>query len=374
MVTLESNVELYYKSPSPALWNSYSKCNHSKDTILQLALINRTSGSQQGKELIGWLQQLLGEERVFSISSEQQVRHVLEMNVCCSQWKILVCGGDGTCNLVVQVLQVCPLQVCMIHIPIGTGNELARSLGWGGSCRSFMKLQQLVNYVELANREAMDVWNINVQTSHEESKKFRKPTCMIGFLSLGIDAQVELCFNESRWKNPSGYQYTWLNIAKYGWYGLQTMWKWTQVAGIHEFVDSFEMDNYPLDIPADIQSIILLNLPSYGAGAFPIKQSSNSPNQWKIFGNDRVLEVVGITSLFHFLSLELGMSARKLGQGRSIFIRLKQSKLPLSVQVDGEPWSLRSGTIQITSSDKRQCFALGPSYQKHSSHFVQFAE
>ncbi|GJD07207.1 Diacylglycerol kinase 1 [Galdieria sulphuraria] len=267
MVTLESNVELYYKSPSPALWNSYSKCNHSKDTILQLALINRTSGSQQGKELIGWLQQLLGEERVFSISSEQQVRHVLEMNVCCF-----------------------------------TGLSVA---SWGGSCRSFMKLQQLVNYVELANREAMDVWNINVQTSHEESKKFRKPTCMIGFLSLGIDAQVELCFNESRWKNPSGYQYTWLNIAKYGWYGLQTMWKWTQVAGIHEFVDSFEMDNYPLDIPADIQSIILLNLPSYGAGAFPIKQSSNSPNQWKIFGNDRVLEVVGITSLFHFLSLEL---------------------------------------------------------------------
>ncbi|GJQ15917.1 hypothetical protein GpartN1_g7708.t1 [Galdieria partita] len=364
-----------YRYPSAALWNSCSQyCSHCKDAVLQLALINSTSGCQQGREFVDWFQQRLGEERVFLISSQQQVRNILEINICCSNWKIFVCGGDGTCNLVVQVLQFCPWNVCMIHIPTGTGNELARSLGWGGSCGNFMQLQRLVNYVEVAKIEAMDVWNVRVHTSYEESKTFRKPTCMIGFLSLGIDAQVELCFNESRWRNPSSYQYKWLNIAKYGWYGLQTMWKWLHIGGIYEFVDSFEVDNIPLNIPAHIQSIILLNLPSYGAGAFPIKQSSNSSNQWKIFGNDGVLEVVGISSLFHFLSLELGMSARKLGQGRSVSIRLKQSKLPLAIQVDGEPWSLRSGTIQITASDKKQHFALGPFYQKYSSHFVQFAE
>lgn len=87
------------------------------------------------------------------------------------------------------------------------------------------------------------------------------------------------------------------------------------------------------------------------------------------------MEIVGITSLFHFLGLELGMSATKLGQGRNISIRLKASKWPLAIQVDGEPWSLHSGGIvHIAVGDKKQPFALGPFYQKHSSRFVQFME
>lgn len=252
--------------------NAECRCDHSKDAVLQLALVNPVSGSQQGKEFTTWFQQLLGKDRVHSIYSEQQVRNVLETTISCGCWKVLVAGGDGTCNLVVQILQSFPWKVCMIHIPIGTGNELARSLGWGGSCHTLTELQRLVAYVGVANIEALDIWNVSVQQTSSSART----NCMMGFLSLGIDAQVELRFNESRWRNPSSYQSSWLNIAKYGWYGLQTMLQWTRIAGILDFIESLEVDNVPLNIPLQIQSIIFLNLPCYGAGAYPIKPDSSS--------------------------------------------------------------------------------------------------
>jgi diacylglycerol kinase (ATP) len=305
------------------------------DPKSQLALVNLTSGNQQGQVFVLWLQQLLGEESVFCTTCREQVRNILETNIDSDGWKVFVCGGDGTCNLVVQVLQYFPWKVCMIHIPIGTGNDLSRSLGWGGSCKSFKELERFINYAQHANIERVDVWSVSVQQNNNNNNNSfqRESTFMVGFLSLGIDAQVELCFNESRWKNPSSYRYTWLNIAKYGWYGLQTMWKWSRVAGLQDFVESLEVDGVPLHIPCHIQSILVLNLPSYGAGALPIPHTSNTSDQWNVFGNDGLIEIVGITGLLHFLGLELGMSAIKLGQGRNISIRLKQNKIPIAIQV-----------------------------------------
>lgn len=344
------------------------------DPKSQLALVNLTSGNQQGQVFVLWLQQLLGEESVFCTTCREQVRNILETNIDSDGWKVFVCGGDGTCNLVVQVLQYFPWKVCMIHIPIGTGNDLSRSLGWGGSCKSFKELERFINYAQLANIERVDVWSVSVQQNNNNNNNSfqRESTFMVGFLSLGIDAQVELCFNESRWKNPSSYRYTWLNIAKYGWYGLQTMWKWSRVAGLQDFVESLEVDGVPLHIPCHIQSILVLNLPSYGAGALPIPHTSNTSDQWNVFGNDGLIEIVGITGLLHFLGLELGMSAIKLGQGRNISIRLKQNKIPIAIQVDGEPRSLYSATIQIAVSEKQQQFALGPFHLKNSPRFAQF--
>lgn len=53
---------------------------------------------------------------------------------------VIACGGDGTILWVVNSAikaGIDPEDVCFGVIPIGTGNDFSRSLGWGGSPITF---------------------------------------------------------------------------------------------------------------------------------------------------------------------------------------------------------------------------------------------
>lgn len=48
--------------------------------------------------------------------------------------KIIACGGDGTAGWCLSVLDEMKLEdkVSVAILPLGTGNDLARTLNWGG--------------------------------------------------------------------------------------------------------------------------------------------------------------------------------------------------------------------------------------------------
>lgn len=88
-------------------------------------------------------------------------------------YKILVCGGDGTIGWVLQCLDnvgqdsECSSPACAI-VPLGTGNDLARVLGWGSGYIGDEDPLDLLRDVIDAEESLLDRWTV---VFHPEEKQ-----------------------------------------------------------------------------------------------------------------------------------------------------------------------------------------------------------
>jgi diacylglycerol kinase (ATP) len=106
-----------------------------------LVFVNGKSGGQQGLVVLRKMLGLLTQQQVVSLLDEKPVGPGRALDAYCnvSNLRILVCGGDGTAAWVMaemfdkrtsiaQQAWIPPIAV----LPLGTGNDLARVLDWGG--------------------------------------------------------------------------------------------------------------------------------------------------------------------------------------------------------------------------------------------------
>ena len=77
--------------------------------------------------------------------------------------RILVCGGDGTVNWLLSTLDELAFypNPPMAILPLGTGNDLARSLGWGGSYVD-EPIGKILTNVRDGQVLQLDRWYLNV--------------------------------------------------------------------------------------------------------------------------------------------------------------------------------------------------------------------
>merc|ERR1719247_3091126 len=77
------------------------------------------------------------------------------------KYRILVCGGDGTVGWVLGALETLKLDYMppVAILPLGTGNDLARVLGWGGAFQGGGVITFLRQVAE-ARVSLLDQWEV----------------------------------------------------------------------------------------------------------------------------------------------------------------------------------------------------------------------
>ena len=132
-----------------------------EDAVPLLVFVNSRSGGQLGGYLTAQLRQNLNPLQVVDL-------HKTDPKVALRQFghlprvRILVCGGDGTVAWILQTMEslveLDPKPPVGI-LPLGTGNDLARVLGWGGGFNNDLISELLLQTLE-AHPAVLDRWEV----------------------------------------------------------------------------------------------------------------------------------------------------------------------------------------------------------------------
>ncbi|XP_017566344.1 diacylglycerol kinase eta isoform X8 [Pygocentrus nattereri] len=126
-----------------------------------LVFVNSKSGDNQGVKFLRRFKQLLNPAQVFDLINGGP--HLgLRLFQKFDNFRILVCGGDGSVGWVLSEIDKLNLhKQCQLGVlPLGTGNDLARVLGWGPSCDDDTQLPQILAKLERASTKMLDRWSI----------------------------------------------------------------------------------------------------------------------------------------------------------------------------------------------------------------------
>jgi len=252
-------------------------------------------------------QWLLNPRQVFDLS-QGGPRSGLELYKKVPNLRILACGGDGTTGWILSVLDELgfypPPPVAVL--PLGTGNDLARALGWGGGYTDEPVSKILLN-IRDGDVVQLDRWNIHVERNAdlslieqlgdagEGARDVLSLNVMNNYFSIGVDAHIALEFHEAREAHPERFNSRLRNKMFYGQAGgkdlLQRKWK-DLCSYITLDCDGVDLTQRLKDLK--VHSLLFLNIPSYGGGTRP--WGSNSPLFEIPRTDDGLIEVIGLTT------------------------------------------------------------------------------
>uniref|UniRef100_A0A673MPN2 Diacylglycerol kinase n=1 Tax=Sinocyclocheilus rhinocerous TaxID=307959 RepID=A0A673MPN2_9TELE len=325
-----------------------------------LVFVNPKSGGNQGTKIIRSFMWYLNPRQVFDLT-QGGPREGLEMYSKVPNLRILVCGGDGTVGWILSVLDELQLnpQPAVAVLPLGTGNDLARTLNWGGGYTD-EPVSKILSHVEDGNIVQLDRWNLSVEPNleaseeerdeHQTDKSFYKLFCLPidvfnNYFSLGFDAHVTLEFHESREAKPERFNSRLRNKMFYAGTAFSDFLMGSSKdlsKHIRVVCDGTDLTSKAQDMK--LQCLLFLNIPRYCAGTMPW----GNPSEHNDFGpqkhDDGLIEVIGFT-MTSLATLQVGGHGERLHQCQEVTLTTFK---PIPVQVDGEPCRLAPSVIRIT--------------------------
>ncbi|XP_024140610.1 diacylglycerol kinase iota isoform X2 [Oryzias melastigma] len=313
-----------------------------------LVFVNPKSGGNQGAKLLQMFMWILNPRQVFDLS-QGGLREALELYRKVPNLRILACGGDGTVGWILSALdelQMSP-QPPVAVLPLGTGNDLARTLNWGGGYTD-EPVSKVLCHVEDGSVVQLDRWNLAVEKSSpqpEEGTQKLPLNVFNNYFSLGFDAHVTLEFHESREANPEKFNSRFRNKMFYAGAAFSDfLQRSSRDLSKHVRVVCDGTDLTPKIQELKFQCIVFLNIPRYCAGTMPWGNTGDHRDFEPQRHDDGCIEVIGFT-MASLAALQVGGHGERLHQCREVILTTYKT---VPVQVDGEPCRLAPSTLRIS--------------------------